>query len=518
MRKTLRDELNFARRSSGKPTASRWITTTAMIGCAVSYSSSVAYAESLDELKQELKRLQSRVRSLETAERTGVRNDPSPSKMAKLTPKEAAAQVRADATRPPSKAADVPVAKTGVGYVNVCDVYGPGYFYIPGTRTCMNIGGYVRTDLTTGDTTRGSDIGSFRNGILPGASDRGTYKDAENFEASVNFKAKTATDWGVVNSFVNYRIDYATAASQTATTSGMPSIALDWGYVEMNGFKIGRDETAYNFLIYNNIFRIFEPFVDYKVNQAAYTANFGSGLTATVSMEDPTTGGSMRSNTPPSAARTRRSGASFVYGSMDLPDVIGNVKISQPWGAAQLSVGYHQDYGSPATPYTANGYGGQAAVSFNVPTLGAGTRVSFQGAYSLGATALAYSWGYQGGTAGISSADLGADAAVSNGVLQQAREWTVGSVLEAHISPTVELDVSSAHYAFRNRNTAGALDFKGFEASAQIRWTPFGPELVIYPDFEYRHIDVSAATVAAGNAAFRKADAYIYNLRFLRLF
>ncbi|NEV03069.1 hypothetical protein FNJ47_47380 [Bradyrhizobium sp. UFLA 03-164] len=36
-------------------------------------------------------------------------------------------------------AADVPVAKTGVGYVNVCDVYGPGYFYIPGTRTCMNI-------------------------------------------------------------------------------------------------------------------------------------------------------------------------------------------------------------------------------------------------------------------------------------------------------------------------------------------------------------------------------------------
>ncbi|HCH71841.1 MAG TPA: porin, partial [Ochrobactrum sp.] len=28
-----------------------------------------------------------------------------------------------------------------VGYVRVCDAYGAGYFYIPGTETCLRISG-----------------------------------------------------------------------------------------------------------------------------------------------------------------------------------------------------------------------------------------------------------------------------------------------------------------------------------------------------------------------------------------
>ena len=37
-------------------------------------------------------------------------------------------------------------------YVKICDVYGVGYFYIPGTETCLRIGGYVRYDIGIGDT------------------------------------------------------------------------------------------------------------------------------------------------------------------------------------------------------------------------------------------------------------------------------------------------------------------------------------------------------------------------------
>ena len=33
-----------------------------------------------------------------------------------------------------------------VEYVRVCDAYGAGFFYIPGTETCLKIGGYVRYD------------------------------------------------------------------------------------------------------------------------------------------------------------------------------------------------------------------------------------------------------------------------------------------------------------------------------------------------------------------------------------
>jgi hypothetical protein len=37
-----------------------------------------------------------------------------------------------------------------VEYVRVCDVYGAGFFYIPGTDTCLKIGGSVRVDLGNG--------------------------------------------------------------------------------------------------------------------------------------------------------------------------------------------------------------------------------------------------------------------------------------------------------------------------------------------------------------------------------
>ena len=29
-------------------------------------------------------------------------------------------------------------------YVRICDTYGTGFFYIPGTETCLKVGGYVR--------------------------------------------------------------------------------------------------------------------------------------------------------------------------------------------------------------------------------------------------------------------------------------------------------------------------------------------------------------------------------------
>ena len=38
-----------------------------------------------------------------------------------------------------------------VEYVRVCDVYGSGFFYLPGTETCLKIGGYVRVDIRGGD-------------------------------------------------------------------------------------------------------------------------------------------------------------------------------------------------------------------------------------------------------------------------------------------------------------------------------------------------------------------------------
>lgn len=47
-----------------------------------------------------------------------------------------------------AQAADLPSRKAApVEYVKVCDVYGAGFFYIPGTDTCLKIGGRVRFEV-----------------------------------------------------------------------------------------------------------------------------------------------------------------------------------------------------------------------------------------------------------------------------------------------------------------------------------------------------------------------------------
>src|SRR6201991_4944130 len=45
-----------------------------------------------------------------------------------------------------AQAADLPVKAKPVEYVKVCSIYGAGFFYIPGTDTCIKIGGWIRAE------------------------------------------------------------------------------------------------------------------------------------------------------------------------------------------------------------------------------------------------------------------------------------------------------------------------------------------------------------------------------------
>ena len=41
-----------------------------------------------------------------------------------------------------AQAADLPARKAApINYVRICDAYGAGFFYIPGTETCLKVGG-----------------------------------------------------------------------------------------------------------------------------------------------------------------------------------------------------------------------------------------------------------------------------------------------------------------------------------------------------------------------------------------
>ena len=45
-----------------------------------------------------------------------------------------------------AQAADLPTVEP-VEYVRICDAFGTGFYYIPGTDTCLRIAGYVRVEL-----------------------------------------------------------------------------------------------------------------------------------------------------------------------------------------------------------------------------------------------------------------------------------------------------------------------------------------------------------------------------------
>jgi Porin subfamily len=47
-----------------------------------------------------------------------------------------------------AQAADLPVKAKAVEYVRICSLCGAGFFFIPGTDTCIKLGGYLRVDTT----------------------------------------------------------------------------------------------------------------------------------------------------------------------------------------------------------------------------------------------------------------------------------------------------------------------------------------------------------------------------------
>src|SRR5262245_22291487 len=45
-----------------------------------------------------------------------------------------------------AQAADLPVKAKPVQYVKICTLYGDGFYYIPGSDTCIKFSGYIRAD------------------------------------------------------------------------------------------------------------------------------------------------------------------------------------------------------------------------------------------------------------------------------------------------------------------------------------------------------------------------------------
>src|SRR6476659_11061437 len=113
-----------------------------------------------------------------------------------------------------AQAADLPVKAKAVEYVKICSLYGAGFFYIPGTDTCIKLGGYLRVDTTFNGTVYG---GPLYNGD-GGQGNR--YKD--NFvgrsRMALTVDTRTATEYGVVRTFGQGDFQFQNFGTSNPTT------------------------------------------------------------------------------------------------------------------------------------------------------------------------------------------------------------------------------------------------------------------------------------------------------------
>src|SRR5215510_10045114 len=102
-----------------------------------------------------------------------------------------------------TQAADLPVKAKPVQYVRICDLYGAGFYYIPGSEICLKIGGYVQADY--GWNVTGARTQHYSGAA--GAQDRTVNPYSTRHRAHFNFDSRTQTSYGTLRTYVAIHID-----------------------------------------------------------------------------------------------------------------------------------------------------------------------------------------------------------------------------------------------------------------------------------------------------------------------
>ncbi|ARP66512.1 porin [Mesorhizobium sp. WSM1497] len=213
-------------------------------------------------------------------------------------------------------------------YVKICDVYGAGYFYIPGTETCLRIGGYIRYDIGVGDAASFDGVNN-----VPDHLDADTN---DTYSKNARFTLKTwtgqETELGTLKTYTETRFNFGNntgdytdefAGDWQAHNKGT---TLNFAWIQLGGLRVGKDESAFDtFIGYagNVIQDTIVPYGGFDTNVIQYYFDAGNGFSAVVSLEEG-------------------------YGDYSIdsyvPHVVGGVKWTQGWGAITGVVSYDSNY------------------------------------------------------------------------------------------------------------------------------------------------------------------------------
>jgi len=357
-----------------------------------------------------------------------------------------------------AQAADLPAKKAAaVEYVRVCSTYGAGFFYIPGTETCLRVGGRVRAEFRYVEPTdRSQDAIGFRT------------------RGRIQLDARTATAYGLLRTFVRFEMTRDTGVYGFSSTTAN----VDQAFVQFGGLTAGRTISFYdNSDLPTGHFGTLRFSDAPTVNVFAYTFSFGNGFSATIAAEEGRFAGTAFDTT-----------SVFTEAGQTMPDLVANLKYAGTWGSAQLSGALHQlrsdnlvevapgifDY-----PDSELGWSVSAQGSVNLPFLGAGDAAWLAVSYADGAL------GYLGFGSSVTVGSLQesvVDAYVGvDGDIHTGQGWSIAGGLRHYWTPTIRQNVFGSWARVEYDNAAPlafpaglgiAADFTEWRAGTNVIWSP----------------------------------------------
>jgi len=383
-----------------------------------------------------------------------------------------------------AQAADLPVKAKAVEYVKICSLYGAGFYYIPGTDICLKVGGYMRYQV---DWDPGNSVSAGPMLGVAGIQNRisGWSDMQQRSRAITTFDTRTASQYGVVRTYLVLGVSLDTVAAPTPVMG----VYANRAFIQFAGFTFGKTQSFFDIMptatiAYNAGFLHSPDTGDVGEIVAAYTANFGGGVSFTIAAEQQRTQSIVNTNLT----------SQYVFGTAPpnhlvggpgggVPDIVGAFRIDQAWGSILLGGAAHAvsaDYygATEATGHPSNkwGWAGTAGFVFNLPMIAPGDRLMAAFVYGNGATRYvsgqsigagpALSW--QGGSIGWGFFDdgvYGGVAGTTGTSVELTTAWSLTGAFEHLWTPALRTSIYGTYFKETHTLTAATAICNGFAAT-----------------------------------------------------
>jgi hypothetical protein len=116
-----------------------------------------------------------------------------------------------------AQAADMPAKAKPVQYVKICSLYGDGFYYIPGTDTCLKLGGFMRIQTEYNMGAGGVATGNGATMAPLGRFDRSDTNDVNyRVRAVLSWDVRQQTEYGMLRTYIRFGAEVTTPAQSGA--------------------------------------------------------------------------------------------------------------------------------------------------------------------------------------------------------------------------------------------------------------------------------------------------------------